>query len=68
MKKEITLTQVAKKAKDNHIWLNAFSCIRPTDEFKIDLANTILAKLNEPDCLLKTNTLSEMLYLSINKS
>ena len=68
MKKETTLTQVAKMAKSNHIWLNAFMCINPSNEFKIQLADNILAKLDEKECLLKQDTLSEMLYLSINKS
>ena len=68
MKKETTLTQVAKMAKSNHIWLNAFQCIKPSIEFKIQLADIILRKLEDSDCLLKQDTLSEMLYLSINKS
>ena len=69
MEKETTLNQVAKKAKSNHIWLNAFQCINPSTDFKIQLADTILRKLDDRDSLLKKeDTLSEMLYLSINKS
>lgn len=66
---EKSLNQVGKMAKSNHIWLNTFSCINPTTDFKIGLAETILAKLNDKDSLLhKEDSLSNMLYLSINKS
>ena len=40
---------VLRSARENHIWLNAFSCIHPTDEWKIQLADAILAKLDNPD-------------------
>lgn len=68
MEKEKSLNQVAKMAKSNHIWLNAFNCINPSDKFLISLGKEIMAKLDNKECLLKTDTLSEMLYLSINKS
>ena len=38
---------VLKSVKYNHIWLNAFSCINPTEEFKLQLANDILDWLNK---------------------
>ncbi len=65
--------KVLQAAKDNHIWLNAFSCICPTDEFKLDLANTILRWLDTKALLLpaspsRLGELTPMLYLSINKS
>lgn len=68
MKKETSLNQVAKMAKSNHIWLNAFNCINPTDEYLKEIGKLVLFKLTTEECLLKTDTLSEMLYLSINKS
>ena len=43
---------VIKSAAQNHIWLNAFFCIRPTDEFKLSLANQILFMLNNADYLI----------------
>jgi hypothetical protein len=45
---------VRKSTEENHIWLNAFSCIRPTDEFKIQLAESILRKLGNPDRTIKS--------------
>jgi hypothetical protein len=70
-----------KKAKGNHIWINAFNTINPTDEFKIGLANMILNMLNKRDNLIPASyitsdnenmqelaKLTPILYLSINKS
>ncbi len=69
--------------KDNHIWLNAYSCIRPTDEFLIELGRTIIDKLRSDSNLLpsyvpgreqqieevhKLSEISPTLYLSVNKS
>ena len=42
-------------AGSNHIWLNAFSCIRPTDEFKLDLADSILAMLRQDENTILTS-------------
>lgn len=67
--KEPTVYQVAKKARGNHIWLNAFSCINPTDEFKIQLADMVLGMLDDKNNTLRTTLdTTDMLYLSINKS
>ena len=33
--------------KENHIWLNAFKCIRPTVDFRLKLADTILHWLDD---------------------
>lgn len=65
--------KVLQVVKENHIWLNAFSCIRPTVCFKIALANMILRWLESKEHLLPSGTdelgaLTPMLYLSINKS
>lgn len=43
---------VISKANDNHIWLNAFACIRPTDDFLMDVGRMILEQLNDPDSLI----------------
>lgn len=65
--------QIAKYAKDNHIWLNAFSCINPSDKFKIEIADMILSKLDHTE--LRATKLSSdkepvgnLVYLRINKS
>lgn len=62
-----TPENIAEMAEANHIWLNAFDCVRPTDQFKIALADTILNKLNDKENLI-SDEISDMLYLSINKS
>jgi len=68
-------------ARENHIWLSAFSCIRPTDEFLRELGRTVVRRLENSENLLpvwhgddsdtevsKLQTLTPVLYLSINKS
>jgi hypothetical protein len=72
--------EVLKAAEANHIWLNAMCCVKPTDEFKIGLADSILAMLNckenliyrdqdNPDeTLQKLGKLTPILILKINKS
>ena len=65
--------RILQMAKHNHIWLNAFSCIRPTVEFRLGLADEILALLNSKDHLIpfsdsEIGRLTPVLYLHINKS
>lgn len=43
---------VRSSTEGNHIWLNAFHCVRPTDEFKLRLADSILRKLNSADATI----------------
>lgn len=40
-----------RNAGANHIWLNALSCIRPTDQFLIHVGRQVLAMLDQPDNL-----------------
>jgi hypothetical protein len=42
---------VYQACKDNHIWLNAMSCINPSDEFLLQLGRAVLHKLLNKDCL-----------------
>ena len=77
------LEDIADKCHGNHIWLNAFSCIDPSDEFCRDIGQTIIDKLNNKDRLLSGYVkpedrdipemlslaeLTPMLYIAINKS
>lgn len=39
-------------AKENHIWLNAFACVQPTTEFRLQLADQILTMLSEKNNLI----------------
>ena len=70
---DLTDAQRAQYAKDNHIWLNAFSCINPTDKFKQEVGEMILNKLDHTD--LRATKLSSgkepvgnLIYVRINKS
>lgn len=68
--------EIAAMAETNHIWLNAFSCIRPTDELAQSIGYTILAWLDQPDNVMPARAahddelakLTPKLYLSVNKS
>ena len=72
---------VFEKATKNHIWINAFSLVNPTDETLLAIGKEIHAMLNDPDNLLPSYTggksdepihtlsrLTPCLYLYINKS
>lgn len=74
-------TELEEKLKQNHIWLNAFACVHPTDKFKMQLAEDILHRLNDKSYLMEDDTctsdskpireiskLTPMLFLRINKS
>jgi hypothetical protein len=64
---EFTPAELVEKAQDNHVWLNGFDCIRPTDEFKILVADQILAMLEKTD-MTDSMGISPMIILTINKS
>ena len=63
-------------AEANHIWLNAFSCINPTDELKMQIGEMVLEWLNQRDNLMpacadhdsELARLTPKLYMSVNKS
>lgn len=47
-----TVEDVMEKLDENHIWLNAFSCVNPTDELAKDIGHAVLHMLNNPDCVI----------------
>lgn len=72
---------VYQQAEQNHIWLNAFSCINPSDQFLKEVGKMVIDKLKEKDCLIPSSgitsdlkplrEISEMtpvLILRVNKS
>jgi len=67
MTKEASKKNILEKVKENHLWLNAISCINPTDDFKKQVGEQILDMLNEKNSLL-TNGINDLLYIKINKS
>lgn len=79
--KQEYLQMVFDQADSNHLWLNAFECIRPTDELKMKIGEWVLRKLNNKENLIPSDAitsdsevsrelaeLTPMLYLRINKS
>ena len=68
--------EIAEMAETNHIWLNAFQCVRPTPELCEQVGRTVLDWLNQKDNLLPARAahdddlarLTPKLYLSVNKS
>ncbi len=68
--------EIADAACANTMWLNAFSCIRPTDELKMQIGAQILDWLGQQDNLIPARAdhdsslakLTPVLYMSINKS
>ena len=68
--------EIADAACANTMWLNAFACIRPTDELKMQIGDQVLRWLAEKENLIPARadhesslaTLTPVLYCSINKS
>lgn len=68
--------EIAGMASTNHMWLNAMSCIRPTDELKMQIGEQVLHWLSQNENLIpsgadrecKLAQLTSVLYCSINKS
>lgn len=40
---------VLRSAEQNHMWINAFSTIRPTDDLKRQIGEYVLGLLGEPE-------------------
>lgn len=58
-----------RMADGNHIWLNANSCVRPTEGFRLWLADEILTALNDDrNILIDHDSKVRVLYLTITKS
>lgn len=81
IKQEDYNAQVFTKTKENHLWISAFRCIRPTDELKISIGEWVLDLLKDQESLLPAEYitsdnqtmrelagLTPILYLSVNKS
>lgn len=63
-----TPEELVKAAGDNRIWLNAFSMIRPTDDFLIDIGRTVVRMLNESKIRDDFVGLSKVVYIRLNAS
>lgn len=47
---------VLRTAESNHIWLNAFSCMRPSDEFAMRVGREVLRMLDDDRCTIASRT------------
>lgn len=71
---------VMESASANHIWLNGFNCVRPTDDFVFKLGYQVLQMLDcrenlihnhqdsDNEALKRIGQLTPELVLRINKS
>ena len=48
-KSEWTDEEFRKEADANHIWINAFSCIRPTDEFLASIGRSVIRMVEQSE-------------------
>ncbi len=73
--------QVLLMCQENHMWLDAFACIKPTKEMAQQIGFSILNKLKDKENLLPSyhgdsdeteisemQKLSKVMYIRINKS
>lgn len=65
---------VLRAVGENHLWLNAFSCIRPTEKFAAEVGFQVIRMLKERDrlinvrCPLLEGGREQELILRINQS
>lgn len=68
--------EIAGMAESNHIWINAFTLIRPSDETIMSIGRTVVEMLKQKENLIparanhecKMAQLTPKLYLSVNQS
>jgi len=68
--------EIAGMAETNHIWINAFKLINPSDDFLLDVGRMVVSMLKQKDNLIparadhddKLARLTPKLYLSVNQS
>lgn len=64
---ELPPEEIVAELEANHMWVNAFSCIHPTDELKIAIGDWVLSELAQSQigCSLG---ISPTVLLRVNKS
>jgi len=62
-----TKDELFNLAEANHIWLNGFACINPTDEFLKDIGKMVIDKLNASE-MRDFLGISKEIILTVNKS
>lgn len=64
---EISHDVLVETLKDNHMWINAFSALNPTDDLKIAIGEWVLSELNSTK-LGDSFGISPCAVLRVNKS
>lgn len=73
--------KLLESIQENHLWLNAFKCINPSDEFCARIGRSILERLDSPHYLLPSyhgddddapisdmQSITKVMYIRVNKS
>ena len=68
-----TPEQIAEACRVNHMWMNAFQLIQPSDEYCARVGRTLIDMLKDqanllPDALMSENSRLGHLYISVNQS
>ena len=68
-----TPEQIAEACRANHMWMNAFMLIQPSDEYCARVGRTLIDMLKDqanllPDALMSENSRLGHLYISVNQS
>jgi hypothetical protein len=65
---EFTAEELVEIAQRNHLWINAFTIIRPTDEILTEIGRWVLLVLRESRVRNDLTGLTPIAYLSVNAS
>jgi len=60
-------TDALRSAAQNHMWLNAFACIRPSDELKRQIGDYVLSKLADREALIQSDDQGSKLLKALNQ-
>lgn len=63
---DMTMEEILQETDDRIVWINAFNCIRPSDEFKKEIGEMVIRNLNRSN--LRTKMGSTVVFLKIIKS
>jgi hypothetical protein len=64
---DTTVGDILKAVEENHIWLNAFLCIKPTPEFCQEVGRLVLSMLDEKERLLPSYNADLSIYSETGK-
>jgi hypothetical protein len=65
---DLTEAELRERVAEEHMWLNAFACIHPSDDLKKEIGQWVLDKLAEEQELGCSLGISPTVILRFNKS